>query len=123
MDRRRVFILYIYGLCCGVFVWRGEESSAEDDPYTECYGSDWGDRNTRSFSDPLAAAGITIGDLIGTLDRAKEDERVSGLLVSLDNAGMELSHIQELRAAIKRFRDAGKFAYIYTASFSDLGAG
>src|SRR5690606_18526490 len=32
-------------------------------------------------------------------------------------------HIQELRTAIKRFRTSGKFAYIYTASFADLGSG
>lgn len=79
--------------------------------------------HARSIADPLASAGITVGDLIETLDRARGDERVKGLIVSLDNAGMELTHIQELRNAIKRFRTSGKFAHIYTASFSDLGSG
>ncbi len=79
--------------------------------------------HARSFADPLADAGITIGDLIETLDRARNDKRVRGLVVSLDNAGMELAHIQELRTAVKRFRASGKFAYIYTASFADLGSG
>lgn len=79
--------------------------------------------HARSIADPLADAGITIGDLIETIDRARGDKHVKGLLVSLDNAGMELAHIQELRTAIKRFRTSGKFAYIYTASFADLGSG
>ena len=79
--------------------------------------------HARSLTDPLADAGITVGDLIETLDRARNDDRVKGLVVSLDNAGMELAHIQELRTAIKRFRTSGKFAYIYTASFADLGSG
>lgn len=79
--------------------------------------------HARSLVDPLAAAGITIGDLIETLDDARTDDRVRGILVSLDNAGIQLAHIQELRAAVHRFRAAGKFAHIYTSSFADLGSG
>lgn len=79
--------------------------------------------HARSIADPLASAGMTVGDLIETLDRARGDSRVKGLVVRLDNAGFELAHIQELRTAIKRFRMSGKFAYIYTASFADLGSG
>lgn len=79
--------------------------------------------HARSLTDPLADAGITVGDLIETLDRARGDDRIKGLIVSLDKMAMELAHIQELRTAIKRFRTSGKFAYIYTASFADLGSG
>lgn len=79
--------------------------------------------STRSLADPFAAPGATVQDVIETLDRAAVDPRVKGLLVSLDNGGIDMANIQELRAAIKRFRDAGKFAHIYTASFSDLGSG
>lgn len=79
--------------------------------------------HARSFVDPLASAGITMGDLIETLDRAGTDDRVRGILVSLDNAGIELAHIQELRTAVHRFRASGKFAHIYTSSFADLGSG
>ncbi len=79
--------------------------------------------HARSFADPFAAAGITIGDLIATIDQASIDPRVRGLLVSLDQGGMELAHIQELRVAIKRLRSSGKFAHVYTASFADAGSG
>lgn len=80
-------------------------------------------RHGRSLADPFAAPGATVQDVIETLDRAAVDDRVKGLLVSLDNGGIELAHIQELRAAVKRFRETGKFARIYTASFADLGSG
>lgn len=119
--------LFLFSFCMGMlvaFVFGGSRSLPEDmilvlnvtDPIGET-------EHARSLTDPLASAGITIGDLIETLDRARGDDRVKGLLVSLDHAGMELAHIQELRTAIKRFRTSGKFAYIYTASFSDLGSG
>lgn len=79
--------------------------------------------HARSLTDPFAPAGITVRDLVNALDRATTDKRVRGLLVSLDHAGIELTHIQEIRAAVKRFRKSGKYAHIYTASFADLGSG
>ncbi|PZQ44538.1 MAG: signal peptide peptidase SppA [Micavibrio aeruginosavorus] len=121
--------LVLFSIAMGLFVsflfGRGGPESLPDDMIlvlniTDPIGES---EHARSLSDPFAAAGITVGDLIETLDKAKDDARVRGLLVSLDNAGMELAHIQELRAAVKRFRASGKFANIYTASFADLGSG
>ena len=77
----------------------------------------------RSLMSPLEANGATVQDIVATLDRAGRDERVRGLLVNFETGGVELAHIQELRAAVKRFRAAGKFAHFYTASFADLGSG
>ena len=79
--------------------------------------------HARSIADPFAANLVTVRAAVQSLDTAAKDERVRGLLVSLDFAGMELAHIQELRAALKRFRAAGKFAHLYTASFADLDSG
>ena len=79
--------------------------------------------SARSLADPFAASGSTVQETIETLDRAAVDPRVKGLLVSLDNGGIDMAHIQELRTAVKRFRQTGKFAHIYTASFADLGSG
>jgi protease-4 len=76
-----------------------------------------------SFVDPFARQTMTVAEMITAFDKAAKDKRVRGILVSLDNAAFELAHIQELRQAIKRFRDSGKFAHIYTPSFSDLGSG
>jgi len=75
-----------------------------------------------SFSDPFSFQSLTVHQVIEALSHAAKDKRVHGLLVSLDDASIDLTHIQELREAIKAFRASGKFAYLYTASFSDLGS-
>lgn len=80
-------------------------------------------KRSRSLTDPLQSAGMTVEDFSALMDRAAGDKRVHGLVVNLDNAGMELAHIQELRTALHRFRKSGKPAYLYTASFGDLGSG
>lgn len=118
--------IILFAICLGILVGAiiGDKKLPRDmilvlnvtDPIGET-------EHARSITDPLASAGITIGDLIEAIDRAHGDDRVKGLIVSLDNAGMELTHIQELREAIKRFRTSGKFAYIYTTSFADLNSG
>lgn len=76
-----------------------------------------------SLMDPFARETMTVSQLVTAFDKARDDKRVRGVLVSLDNSAFELAHIQELRDAIKRFRAAGKFAHIYTPSFTDLGSG
>lgn len=76
-----------------------------------------------SLIDPFAMKSITTHDLVSTLHKAKGDKRVRGLIVSLDHAGIELAHIQEIRTAVKEFRENGKFAHLYTPSFADLGSG
>ena len=55
------------------------------------------------------------------LDRAKDDPRVQGIYGRLVAGGYSLAHIQELRKAIKDFRDSGKFAYIYSSSYGEAG--
>lgn len=75
------------------------------------------------FSGLFPSAQTDIRMLVETLDRAKDDKRVRGLLVSLRSGNIGLAHIQELRAALRRFQDAGKFAKIYSPSYGDLGSG
>lgn len=76
-----------------------------------------------SLTNPLGGGGMTVRGFTDMLDAAGRDSRVRGLLLSLDTGAMELAHIQEVRNAVKRFRSGGKFAHIYTASFSDLRSG
>lgn len=76
-----------------------------------------------SLSAPFESSSLTVQNFIDTLDIAQKDKRVHGLVVKLNSAGVELSHIQEIRKALAAFKAAGKFAYIYSPSFSDLGSG
>lgn len=61
--------------------------------------------------------------VIETLDRAAKDHRVKGLVARIGGGSLGLAQTQELRAAIKRFRDAGKFAYATSDSIGEFGAG
>src|SRR5262245_26568013 len=78
-------------------------------------------------ADPLSALGLpqspTLIELITALDQAALDPRVAGLIARLDDAGPGLAQAQELRAALARFRDQGKFAYAHSDSFGEFGPG
>ncbi len=64
---------------------------------------------------------LTLRDVTNALDRAAGDPRVRGFVAKLAGGELELTHVEELREAIARFRESGKFAYIYAASYDTLG--
>ncbi|MBK9586984.1 MAG: signal peptide peptidase SppA [Alphaproteobacteria bacterium] len=74
-----------------------------------------------SFADPFAGPGVTLRDWLEALDRAKTDPRVKGIYGRMDAGGYGLAHIEEMRKAIKDFRQSGKFAYVYSSSYGELG--
>jgi len=63
---------------------------------------------------------LTVRDVTTALDRAAGDPRVRGFVVKLAGGDLDLTHVEELRPAIERFRASGKFAYIYAASYESL---
>ena len=75
------------------------------------------------FSNFLSEPQPTIRQIVDALDKAKDDKRVKGLVFSIKGGGIPLAHIQELRTAVKRFRESGKRAYIYSSSYGDYGQG
>jgi protease-4 len=61
-------------------------------------------------------------EIINGIDHAASDDRIKGLALKLDaSAGM--SQTQELRAAIKRFRAAGKFVYAFADDYGESASG
>ena len=64
----------------------------------------------------------TLRNVVDTLDKAKNDPRVRGLVFSLKGGGITLAHAQELRAAVARFQESGKFTKIYAPTYAS-GAG
>jgi protease-4 len=119
--------LVLFSICMGlisVFILRGTASLPDDMVLVFNVTHPVGETTlSPSLTSPFSASELTVDQIIGAMDKASRDSRVKGLLVSLDNADMELAHVQELRNAVKRFRNAGKFAHLYTASFADLGSG
>lgn len=75
----------------------------------------------RSIDNPLAAyveesdfAG-TLGlyDILKTIDRAKSDSRIKGIVLRPEFSGSGFATIAELRSKIAEFRKSGKFVYCY----------
>jgi len=78
--------------------------------------------------DPLAElfpeeAGLGLVDLVDALDRATADPRVTGALFDLSGASIGLAQTQELRAAVFRFRAAGKTAVAFADSYEGGSVG
>ncbi len=65
----------------------------------------------------------SLRSLLVGLERAADDPRVVGLLARLGQTKMGMAQVQELRDAIRRFRDKGKFALAYSETFGEFGQG
>ncbi|HBR70048.1 MAG TPA: signal peptide peptidase SppA [Rhodospirillaceae bacterium] len=76
-----------------------------------------------AFPDPFAVGAPTVRELVEAIDAAAKDKRVQGMLARMESGSFSTAHVQELRAAIKAFREAGKFAYIYSPSYGEAGGG
>ena len=64
-----------------------------------------------------ADAPLSMIDYVDALDRAAADDRVTGLFADLSTLSLGLAQAQELRAAVFRFRSAGKTAIAFADSF------
>lgn len=65
---------------------------------------------------------LTTMDMVLTLDRASRDNRVKGLFLRV-GSGISIAQAEELDAAIKRFRDSGRFVVVHSQGFDSGGIG
>src|SRR6266566_2994662 len=79
------------------------------------------------LADPLAAVMTrhqpTITDVLAALKTARADDRVKALVVKVGGKPIGLGVVQELRQAVKRFRDAGKPTWAWAETFGEFSAG
>jgi protease IV len=66
---------------------------------------------------------ISLRALTAALDRARRDDRVKGLWADLSDVNLNAAQVEEVRAALQRFKASGKFAFAYADSFGELGPG
>ncbi len=71
----------------------------------------------------LAGPEQTLREVVEAIDRAADDPRVVALVARLDGDVFGLATAQELRAAVARFREAGKTAIAYADTFGEFGSG
>ncbi|MCK5374535.1 MAG: signal peptide peptidase SppA [Alphaproteobacteria bacterium] len=70
-----------------------------------------------NFSQPFASNAKTIRNYIDALESAAEDNRVKGIYAIVGSEGLSVVHAQEFRRALAKFKESGKFAYIYATAF------
>ena len=66
---------------------------------------------------------VVLRQVVAALRRAETDDRVKGLVVRLGSGPIGFAQAQELRSAVLRFRDSGRFAIAFTESFGEAGNG
>jgi len=76
-----------------------------------------------SIMQPLLRPAATLHDVVSALDLAARDDRVKGFAAKIEDVNFSIAQMQELRDAVLRFRDSGKFAYIYSDSIGGFSSG
>ncbi|MDR2585770.1 MAG: signal peptide peptidase SppA [Prevotellaceae bacterium] len=65
--------------------------------------------------------GIGYYDVVSAVDRAAEDSRIQMIYLNTNFLNADISHVEELRNAFKRFRQSGKAVIAYSDSYSQAG--
>lgn len=77
--------------------------------------------------DPVASVLLSdlliVRDIVDALERAKDDDRVVGLVARIGTGEIAAGHIQEIRDAIISFRESGKPAIAFSETFGEFGPG
>ncbi len=121
-------VLFFIGIVLGVISFFGIVNRAVAPPALPdrafLYQSFTGELSATPGNDPLASLlgekGIGLQDAIAALERAREDDRITGFVAHFGPVSLPMADAQEFRDAVLRFRDAGKFAYFFTDSFGEL---
>lgn len=72
------------------------------------------DATTMTFSEPL-----TLVHAISAIEHAATDSNIKGICIKIDGMGSaNVANIEELRAAIKRFKASGKFVVAYDDNYT-----
>ena len=79
-------------------------------------------------ADPLSAVVLArrrllLADVLDGLRRARGDQRVKALVAKVGGRAIGLAMVQELRAAITEFREAGKLTVAWAETFGEFSAG
>lgn len=72
---------------------------------------------------PLLYGNATSGldDILACIDNAATDNKIRGIYLNLSSVNASPATIQEIRGALEKFRDSGKFIYAYSDYLSQGG--
>ena len=60
---------------------------------------------------------VSLTDALASIRKAKEDDRIRGIYLNLDNYGGGMASTIDLRAALEDFKKSGKFIYAYADGY------
>lgn len=66
---------------------------------------------------------LTVPEIVDAIDAAAKDDAVKGLSLVLSSAGQDIASLQEIHAALVRFKATGKPMSAYADSFGEGGSG
>jgi protease-4 len=75
------------------------------------------------FSKILYGKTMTTRDIVDSLERASDDDRVAAVVARIGAAPLGLAQIQEIRDAVFAFRESGKPAIAFGETFGEVGPG
>jgi protease IV len=81
------------------------------------------ERPADPLSSVLARRRTLLADVLDGLRRARGDDRVKALVAKVGGQSIGLATVQELRAAIAEFREAGKLTVAWAETFGEFSAG
>ncbi len=64
--------------------------------------------------------GLALNDIIKNIDKAKTDENIKGIYLDLSTLNAGIAQIEEIREALIKFKEGGKFIFCHADYFSQL---
>jgi len=71
----------------------------------------------------FGASEVTVMNVVLALDAAGRDDRVKGVIMRVGSASTSIAEAEEIGAAIRRFRETGKFVVAHSQGFMSAGMG
>lgn len=73
-----------------------------------------------NFARPFEPPSLSVREIVDAIDAAGGDARVKGIFARMESGHFSLAHVHEIRGALKRFRETGKFAHIYSSNYGAM---
>lgn len=114
----------VLAVIAGIAVARLTPSIPNKILLTYTFTPELGQTETRpALSGPLLRAPVILEDVTKAINAAAADSRVKGFAAKIDGINLNPAQLQELRDAVLKFRNAGKFAHVYADSYGGMGEG
>lgn len=77
--------------------------------------------NVLELSLEISPKAVGLNQILGAISKANKDDKIKGISLSSDFINAGWAQTQEIRNALKDFKDSGKFIYAYSNYFSQKG--